>query len=217
MPRRNTEQTRETILRNTLAMIEGAEGVDGVTMRRVASSAGVTAMAIYKHFRNRRVLRAGQCENTCPWNARHARLLELCVRSPAALQIYVLKPSRGRIRVSGGSQGRTFTNIQCPPSRRLPIDEPGCFRTRRRLGNGAKHLGTRSWPDSAIPERKDRGFPRRFSQALHALFGPVTRRSHDLRGKDTGPTGWLKPGARPAPRPFVNRSINDAGDPTRPL
>lgn len=37
-------------------MIEGAEGVDGVTMRRVASSAGVTAMAIYKHFRNRDAL-----------------------------------------------------------------------------------------------------------------------------------------------------------------
>jgi AcrR family transcriptional regulator len=55
-PRRNTESTRENILANTLDMIEGAEGVDGVSMRRVASSAGVTAMAIYKHFRDRDAL-----------------------------------------------------------------------------------------------------------------------------------------------------------------
>jgi AcrR family transcriptional regulator len=54
--RRNTESTRENILAITLDMIECPEGVDGVTMRRVASSAGVTAMAIYKHFHDRDAL-----------------------------------------------------------------------------------------------------------------------------------------------------------------
>jgi AcrR family transcriptional regulator len=56
MRRRSTESTREKILAVTLDMLEGTEGVDGVTMRRVASSAGVTAMAIYKHFADRDAL-----------------------------------------------------------------------------------------------------------------------------------------------------------------
>ncbi len=36
--------------------MEGADGVDGVTMRAVAAAAGVTTMATYKHFDNRDAL-----------------------------------------------------------------------------------------------------------------------------------------------------------------
>jgi AcrR family transcriptional regulator len=56
MPRATNHSTREKILAVTLELMERAEGVDGVTMRRVATSAGVTAMAIYKHFRDRDAL-----------------------------------------------------------------------------------------------------------------------------------------------------------------
>ena len=48
--------TRDKILAATLALIEGPEGVEGVTMRRVAARAGITPMAIYKHVAHRDAL-----------------------------------------------------------------------------------------------------------------------------------------------------------------
>jgi len=56
MPRMTSHSTREKILAATLALIESTRGADGVTMRRVAASVGVTAMAIYKHFPDREAL-----------------------------------------------------------------------------------------------------------------------------------------------------------------
>jgi AcrR family transcriptional regulator len=56
MPRTTSHSTREKILAATLDLMERAAGADGVTMRRVAASVGVTAMAIYKHFRDREAL-----------------------------------------------------------------------------------------------------------------------------------------------------------------
>src|ERR1035441_9952511 len=56
MPRETKQSTRAKILVAALELMESAAGVDGVTMRRVAASAGVTAMATYKHFRDRDAL-----------------------------------------------------------------------------------------------------------------------------------------------------------------
>ncbi len=56
MPRTVSQSTREKILAATLKLMESAEGADAVTMRGVATSVGMTAMAIYKHFQNREAL-----------------------------------------------------------------------------------------------------------------------------------------------------------------
>jgi AcrR family transcriptional regulator len=56
MPRQKKQSTHDRLLAVALELMEGAEGVDGVTMRRVAASAGVTTMATYKHFQNRDAL-----------------------------------------------------------------------------------------------------------------------------------------------------------------
>jgi AcrR family transcriptional regulator len=56
MPQQKKQSTRERLLAVALELMEGPEGVDGVTMRLVAASAGVTTMATYKHFENREAL-----------------------------------------------------------------------------------------------------------------------------------------------------------------
>jgi AcrR family transcriptional regulator len=56
MPKLKQKSTREKLLTVALELMEGPEGVDGVTMRGVAASAGVTTMATYKHFQNRDAL-----------------------------------------------------------------------------------------------------------------------------------------------------------------
>lgn len=49
------DETRQRIEESALAILE-AEGAEAVSMRRVAQAAGITAMAIYHHFRNREAL-----------------------------------------------------------------------------------------------------------------------------------------------------------------
>ena len=49
------DATRDRIAEAALAILE-AEGAEKVSMRRVAGAAGITAMAIYHHFRNREAL-----------------------------------------------------------------------------------------------------------------------------------------------------------------
>ena len=56
MPRKKKPSTRDRLLAAALELMEGPKGADGVTMRGVAASAGVTTMATYKHFRNREAL-----------------------------------------------------------------------------------------------------------------------------------------------------------------
>jgi len=56
MPRTTSHSTRKKILAATLEIMESTQGADGVTMRRVATSVGVTPMAIYKHFPDREAL-----------------------------------------------------------------------------------------------------------------------------------------------------------------
>ncbi len=56
MARRNIRSTRQILLAVALELMEGPDGVDGVTMRAVAAAAGVTTMATYKHFKNRDAL-----------------------------------------------------------------------------------------------------------------------------------------------------------------
>ncbi len=53
MPVRET--TADRILRCARVLFE-RDGADGVTMRRVADAAGITPMAIYRHFHNREAL-----------------------------------------------------------------------------------------------------------------------------------------------------------------
>jgi AcrR family transcriptional regulator len=56
MPQQKTPSTRDRLLAVALELMEGPDGVDGVTMRGVAAAAGVTTMATYKHFQNRDAL-----------------------------------------------------------------------------------------------------------------------------------------------------------------
>jgi AcrR family transcriptional regulator len=56
MAQERNQSTRERLLAVALELIEGPDGVDGVTMRAVAAAAGVTTMATYKHFQNRDAL-----------------------------------------------------------------------------------------------------------------------------------------------------------------
>jgi AcrR family transcriptional regulator len=56
MPQQTNTSTREKLLAVALKLMEGPDGVDGVTMRAVAAAAGVTTMATYKHFQNRDAL-----------------------------------------------------------------------------------------------------------------------------------------------------------------
>jgi AcrR family transcriptional regulator len=56
MPQQKNQSTREKLLAVALELMEGPDGVDGVTMRAVAAAAGVTTMATYKHFQNRDAL-----------------------------------------------------------------------------------------------------------------------------------------------------------------
>ena len=56
MNQQKSLSTREKLLAVALELMEGPDGVDGVTMRAVASAAGVTTMATYKHFQNRDAL-----------------------------------------------------------------------------------------------------------------------------------------------------------------
>lgn len=48
--------TRERILAAVLGLMEEPSGADGITMRSVAAVAGISAMAIYKHFVDREAL-----------------------------------------------------------------------------------------------------------------------------------------------------------------
>jgi len=56
MPQQRNQPTRGKLLAVALELMEGPDGVDGVTMRAVAAAAGVTTMATYKHFQNRDAL-----------------------------------------------------------------------------------------------------------------------------------------------------------------
>jgi len=56
MGQQRNRSTREKLLAVALELMEGPDGVDGVTMRAVAAAAGVTTMATYKHFKNRDAL-----------------------------------------------------------------------------------------------------------------------------------------------------------------
>lgn len=56
MPATRKAATRERILAAVLELMEGPPGADGVTMRSVAMLAGISAMAIYKHFADREAL-----------------------------------------------------------------------------------------------------------------------------------------------------------------
>jgi AcrR family transcriptional regulator len=81
MPQHAKQSTRERLLAVALELIEGPEGVDGVTMRAVAAAAGVTTMATYKHFQNRdALLRAATA-------AEYARIAGYFARANARIEV----------------------------------------------------------------------------------------------------------------------------------
>jgi AcrR family transcriptional regulator len=56
MAKKKNQATREKLLAVALELMERPDGVDGVTMRAVATAAGVSTMATYKHFQSRDAL-----------------------------------------------------------------------------------------------------------------------------------------------------------------
>ena len=56
MAKQKNLATREKLLAVALELMEGPDGVDGVTMRAVATAAGLSTMATYKHFQSRDAL-----------------------------------------------------------------------------------------------------------------------------------------------------------------
>jgi AcrR family transcriptional regulator len=89
MPRTRKIATRERILTSTLELMEGSEGVDGVTMRKVAAACGITAMAIYKHFPDRESLLQAVVA------AEYARLSQYFERANARTEVKGLRGMLG--------------------------------------------------------------------------------------------------------------------------
>ena len=57
-PGRKPSRSREEVLESALAVAD-AEGLEGLTMRRLAAELGVAPMALYRYFPNKEVLVAG--------------------------------------------------------------------------------------------------------------------------------------------------------------
>lgn len=82
--------TKQAVVERALALADG-EGLDALTIRRLASELGVTAMALYWHFRNKEELLAGLADQiwseldtdidvTAPWHQQVRGLLESLLR-----------------------------------------------------------------------------------------------------------------------------------------
>ncbi|MET8162200.1 TetR family transcriptional regulator [Sphaerisporangium sp. NPDC005289] len=83
--------TRETVVEQALALAD-QEGVDAVTIRRLASLLAVTPMALYWHFKNKEELMAALAEHVLsgvtadvspgdPWQRRLRVIVEAVVRA----------------------------------------------------------------------------------------------------------------------------------------
>ncbi|MEO3812995.1 TetR family transcriptional regulator [Sphaerisporangium sp. B11E5] len=83
--------TRDTVIDQAMALAD-EEGVDAVTIRRLAARLGVTPMALYWHFKNKEELMAGLAEHVLagvtagyapddPWRERLRLLVEAVVRT----------------------------------------------------------------------------------------------------------------------------------------
>lgn len=91
---------RPAVLRAALALAD-AEGVEAVTMRRLATALGVTPMALYNHVRSRTDLLDGVADlvagaieappRSLPWDGRLRVLLRatraVCLRHPAVVPL----------------------------------------------------------------------------------------------------------------------------------
>jgi TetR/AcrR family transcriptional regulator, tetracycline repressor protein len=82
--------TKQAVVERALALAD-ADGLDALTIRRLASELGVTAMALYWHFRNKEELLAGLADQiwseldtdvdvTAPWHRQLRGLLESLLR-----------------------------------------------------------------------------------------------------------------------------------------
>ena len=82
--------TKQVVVERALALAD-AEGLDALTIRRLATELGVTAMALYWHFRNKEELLAGLADQiwseldtdvdvTAPWHRQLHGLLESLLR-----------------------------------------------------------------------------------------------------------------------------------------
>ncbi|MFC4536269.1 TetR/AcrR family transcriptional regulator [Sphaerisporangium dianthi] len=87
----NEKLTRETVVEQALALAD-EEGVEAVTIRRLAGRLKVTPMALYWHFKNKEELMAALAEHVLrgvtadlspddPWQVRLRALVEAVVRA----------------------------------------------------------------------------------------------------------------------------------------
>jgi AcrR family transcriptional regulator len=81
--------TRERILEAVTELMEGSNGAESVTMRSVAKAAGITPMAIYKHFADRHALLQAAVE------AEYVRLGEYFERANAKTDVQGLRGMLG--------------------------------------------------------------------------------------------------------------------------
>jgi|SRR5579884_195003 len=104
-PRRRHGLTREQIAKAALDLID-AEGLDGLTMQRLAGSLGIGTMTLYGYFRSKDELLdavidaasepEGSFTRQGPWREQLAELVRLnyrrLVRHPALVQIRLRRP-----------------------------------------------------------------------------------------------------------------------------
>jgi AcrR family transcriptional regulator len=83
------KDTRERILGAVLELMEAPAGADGVSMRSVAAMAGISAMAIYKHFADRDALLQAATA------AEYDRLADYFNRANARLEVRGLRGMLG--------------------------------------------------------------------------------------------------------------------------
>src|ERR1700722_12189461 len=103
-----TRLTKQAVVDCALALGD-AEGVEALTIRRLATELGVTPMALYWHFRNKEELLAGLSDQvwseldtnvdaTAPWHAQLRGLLE------SLLQVLRAHPCASQLLVEGEKQ-----------------------------------------------------------------------------------------------------------------
>jgi AcrR family transcriptional regulator len=89
MPDTPRRSARENILTAALELMDSSGGADAVTMRQVATAAGITPMAIYKHFRNRDALLIAAA------SAEYSRLADYFERANAKREVRGLRGMLG--------------------------------------------------------------------------------------------------------------------------
>jgi Transcriptional regulator len=146
--------TKQAVVQRALALAD-ADGLDALTIRRLATELGVTPMALYWHFRNKEELLAGLADRVWseldtdvdaaePWHRQLRGLLESLLQGAAQPSVRLpAHPGRrkaeqlhaGRVGDDAGSAapGRLRSRPRGRDHPQRPVDRPDAGHERARL------------------------------------------------------------------------------------